>query len=127
MGATQSRQVKMILEFDTNSKHTLKLSDERNIIDKYYLFFKPRKPISLKKRKYISLSLINQNKKLVEGHKISLNNIHRGKTTKINGKSVLIYTYETDSSSINLKINEKNCLYEISYTTIANSNPALSS
>ena len=29
--------------------------------------------------------------------------------------------------SINLKINEKNCLYEVSYTTIANSNPALSS
>ena len=81
----------------------------------------------LKKRKYLSLSLINQNKNLVEGHKITLNNIHRGKTTKINGKSVLIYTYETDSSSINLKINEKNCLYEISYTTIANSNPALSS
>ena len=127
MGAKHSKQAKMILEFEPNSKYTLQLSDERNIIDKYFLFFKPRKPISLKKRKYITISLINHNNSMVEGHKILLNNIHKGETMKIDGKSVLVYTYETDKSSINFKINEKNCLFEISYTIVANSNPALSS
>ena len=119
MGNAKS-QLKLVLEVDNKTRHNFKLIHERNIIDHFYLFFKPKKPISFKTIKYFNISII-KNKNIIDGHKINLNKLDKQLTNIVNGKVMHIYTYQIDGIDINFKINDKGCLYEISYTSIANS------